>query len=63
MKISELRKVIKNTIIAQGGKIYNFNINNIVSTYGVTYIECQNAMNYFSYSPQQEAFRKQYNYH
>lgn len=63
MTITELRKVIKNTIIAQNGEIYNFNINNIVKKYGVTYSECQNAMNYFSYSPQQKKFREQYNYH
>jgi hypothetical protein len=63
MKTSELRKIIKNTIIAQGGKLYNYNITNIMTRYGVSGTECQNACNYFSFSPQQESFRKQYNYH
>lgn len=62
MKNKQVREEIKNVIIAQGGQIYNFNLNNLHEAYGFTYGEMQNAMNYFSYSPQQAKFREQYNY-
>ena len=63
MTTSELKKIIRSTIIAQGGKLYNFNINNIRTTYGVDGTRIQNAINYFQYSPQQEKFRATYNFH
>lgn len=63
MTISELRKVVKQTIIAQGGKLYGFNINNIQAAYGVNYSQVQNAISYFAYSPQQAKFRAAYNFH
>lgn len=58
----EIREAIKNTIIAQG-EVYNFNLNNIVAKYGCTLTEACNALNYFTYSPQQKRFRETYNFH
>lgn len=55
----EIREAIKRTIIAQG-KVYNYNINNIVAKYGCTYTEACNALNYYTYSPQQQKFRDRY---
>lgn len=63
MSITELRKIVKQTIIVQGGKFYNFNTNNLVVAYGVSSIDVQNALNYFSYSPQQASFRKATGWH
>lgn len=62
MKASEIRAIVKNNIIAQGGKLYNFNLTNIMNTYGIGVTELQNAVNYFQYSPQQAAFRAKYNF-
>lgn len=62
MTIKELRNEIKNIIIAQNGKIYGFNENNLKNAYGVSFTEIQNAINYFRFSKQQESFRKQYNF-
>lgn len=63
MTTKEIRTIVKNTIIAQGGKLYGFNFNNISKAYGITHIEIQNAMNYFQFSPTQAQFRKIYNFH
>lgn len=63
MTIKEVREEIKKTIIAQGGKLYNFNINNIRKVYGVDGTTIQNAINYFQFSPQQAKFRATYNFH
>ena len=63
MTTTELRKIVKNTIIAQGGKIYGFNCTNIYEFYGVSVTDLQNAINYFQYSPQQAKFRETYNFH
>jgi hypothetical protein len=59
MTVKELRAEVKNAIIAQGGKLYNFNFNNLQKMYGVSSTDLQNAMNYFKYSPQQAKFRKE----
>ena len=63
MTTSELKKIIRTTIIAQGGKLYNYNFNNWIAVYGVDGTRIQNAINYFQYSPQQEKFRTTYNFH
>lgn len=63
MTAKELRAIVKNQIIAQGGKLYNFNCNNIKNAYGVTVTDIQNAINYFRFSPQQAKFRATYNFH
>ena len=63
MTTSELKKIVRTTIIAQGGRIYGFNINNIINTYGVNGTRIQNAINYFRYSPQQEKFRARFDFH
>ena len=63
MTTIELKKIVKTTIIAQGGKLYNFNINNWRAAYGIDGTRIQNAINYFQYSPQQEKFRATYNFH
>lgn len=62
MKASEIRAIVKATIIAQGGKLYNFNLNNIKNAYGIDTVEIQNAVNYFQFSPQQAKFRAAYNF-
>ena len=62
MTAKEIRKIVKNNIIAQGGKLYNYNLNNIRAMYGVNGTELQNAVNYFQYSPQQAKFRATYNF-
>jgi hypothetical protein len=59
MTAKELREIVKTTIIAQGGKLYGFNVNNIRKAYGVTGVQVQNAINYFKISPQQAKFRKE----
>lgn len=61
MTTTEVRAEIKKAIIAQGGQLYNFNFNNLI-TLGATGTQCQNAMNYFRYSPQQAAFREKCNF-
>lgn len=63
MNITELRKIVKQIITVQGGKFYNFNTNNLVAAYGVSSIDVQNALNYFSYSPQQTSFRAATGWH
>lgn len=63
MTTVELRKIVKDNIIAQGGKLYNYNYNNAKALYGCNVTEWQNAMNYFQYSPQQAKFRAKYNFH
>ena len=63
MTTSELRKALKEIIIAQGGKLYNYNFNNLNKMYGVSYGDMQNAMNYLQFSPQQANFRAAYNFH
>ena len=63
MTAKEIRKIVKNNIIAQGGKLYNYNLNNIRAMYGVNETDLQNAVNYFQYSPQQAKFRAKYNFH
>ena len=62
MTVKEIRNEIKNAIIAQDGKLYNFNFNNLVAL-GANGTQIQNAANYFRYSPQQAAFREKYNFH
>ena len=62
MTLIELRKIVKATIIAQGGKLYNYNLNNIREYYGVNGTDLQNAVNYFQFSPQQAKFREKYNF-
>ena len=63
MTTKELRVIVRNQIVAQGGKLYNFNCNDIKNTYGVTVTDIQNAINYFQFSPQQAKFRAKYNFH
>jgi hypothetical protein len=62
MTTKEVRQRVKDAIIAQDGKLYNYNYNNLKKLYGIDVIQFQNAANYFRHSPQQEAFRKKYNY-
>lgn len=62
MKNTELRKIVKQIIIAQNGNIYGFNYNNLKSQYGITVAEFQNAVSYFKFSPQQKTFRETYNF-
>lgn len=57
----QARKEIKKIIIAQNGKIYNYNLNNLRAI-GFNGTDLQNACNYFKYSPQQATFRAKYNY-
>lgn len=61
MKQSEVRSIVKQMIIAQGGKLYGFNANNL-KPLGITGTQFQNAMNYFKYSPQQATFRATYKF-
>ena len=61
--MKEIRKKVKETLIAQGGVIYNFNINNLVARYGCRVCAIQNAIDYFRYSPQQANFREAHNIH
>ena len=63
MTTPELKKAIKNIIIAQNGKLYNFNIITIQKAFGVSGTAIQNAINYFQYSPTQAKFREKYNFH
>ena len=62
MTTSEIRKIVKSNIIAQGGKLYCFNFNNAAAVYGCSNSEWQNAVSYFKYSPQQAKFRATYNF-
>lgn len=59
MTTAELRKIVKNTLIAQKGKFYGFNFTNILNAYNVSGTEVQNAISYFKFSPQQANFRKE----
>lgn len=52
----ELRELVKNTLIAQGGKAYGFNFNNLRAL-GYDGTAIQNAFNYFLYSKTQATFR------
>lgn len=61
MKQSEIRSIVKQMIIAQGGKLYGFNANSL-KPLGITGTQFQNAMNYFKYSPQQATFRATYKF-
>jgi hypothetical protein len=63
MTAKEVRAIVKKIIIAQGGKIYNFNLTNLYNAYGLSVTQVQNAISYFSYSPQQAKFRAEYNFH
>lgn len=63
MTAKEVRALVKKIIIAQGGKIYNFNLTNLYNAYGLSVGQVQNAIHYFSYSPQQAKFRAEYNFH
>lgn len=58
--MKELRKMIKDMLIAQKGQLYNFNINNLRNK-GYSYTEVQNAISYFRFSPQQRKFREMLN--
>ena len=58
----QIRAEIKNAIIAQGGKLYNFNLTNITRALGCSSTDVQNAVNYFQFSPQQAKFRATYNF-
>lgn len=62
MSVIELRKIVKANIIAQGGKLYNYNYNNAQAVYGCNATEWQNAVSYFKYSPQQAKFRAEHNF-
>lgn len=59
MTVKEIREAVKRTLIAQDGKFYGYNANNLCEL-GANSIQIQNAVNYFKYSPQQENFRQQY---
>ena len=63
MTAAELRAIVKQAIIAQGGNLYGFNFTNWIKAYGVSGTQIQNAINYFQCSPQQEKFRATYNFH
>jgi hypothetical protein len=63
MTQKEVRSLVKEIIIAQGGKVYNYNVNNLRSVYGLTGTQIQNALSYFRFSPQQSTFRSKYNFH
>jgi len=63
MTQKEVRQLVKDAIIAQGGKLYNYNFNNLQALYNVDSVQLQNAASYFRYSPQQANFRKKYNFH
>ena len=53
-----LRTEVRNILAAQGGKMYGFNINNLVAA-GYNATDIQNAVNYFRLSKQQAKFRAQ----
>lgn len=55
--MKELRSMIKNILIAQNGKFYGYNANNLKAI-GYKSEEIQNTYNYFMYSPQQKGFRE-----
>ena len=53
----ELKSIVKNILIAQGGKAYGYNCNTLrAQGYDTTAI--QNAFNYYRYSPTQAKFRE-----
>lgn len=53
----ELKNIVKNILIAQGGKAYNYNYNTLrAQGYNTTAI--QNAFNYYEFSPTQAKFRE-----
>ena len=60
--MKEIREAVKKMIIAQGGKLYGYNITMLRNKYGWTGTQIQNATDYFRFSPQQKAFREKYNY-
>lgn len=61
MTTAEFKKIVKQTIMAQG-EIYNYNINNWHDALGVSTTQIQNAISYFQFSPQQAKFRATYNF-
>ena len=62
MTTAEFKKIVTQTIMAQG-EIYNYNINNWHDVLGVSTTQIQNAISYFQFSPQQAKFRATYNFH
>lgn len=52
----ELRTLVKNILIAQGGKAYGFNHNTLCAA-GYNTTDIQNAFNYFKYSKTQAKLR------
>ena len=55
-KMKELRSMVKNILIAQNGKFYGYNANNLRAI-GYKSEDIQKAYNYFMYSVQQRSFR------
>ncbi len=53
----ELKNIVKNILIAQNGKAYGFNYNNLVAQ-GYTTTEIQNAFSFYRFSPTQAKFRE-----
>lgn len=58
----EIRTEIKNMIIAQNGKLYNYNITMLANKYGCHTTDIANVVNYFRFSKQQASFRATYNF-
>lgn len=58
-KLAEVKKEVKAMIIAQNGKLYNYN-HILLMNRGYDSTDIQNATNYFRYSPQQATFRAQF---
>ena len=56
-----IRQEVKTVLMAQGGKLYGYNVETISNTYGCKHCEVQKAYNYFRFSPQQKGFREMYN--
>ena len=55
----EVRKEIKALVIKKGlENIINADLNEINARTGARYIQMQNALNYFTYSPQAAKYRK-----
>lgn len=63
MKQNELKKIVKEIIINQGGTLTGANYLELKATHGISWTQFQNAMNYFQFSPTQESFRNKYNFH
>lgn len=53
----ELKNIVKNILIAQNGKAYNYNYNTLVAQ-GYTITEIQNAFSFYRFSPTQAKFRE-----